>query len=146
MTDVGRYAAMEAEVIAAIGTIDGVVSVEPSASVEDLVEVDGIRTPVIGVVEGDSSRQGAYAMGNRRINACSEWEVAVVVRNERGRVAARNALRAIVEKVRDNLHYASSAQPPTARYIWKGDKRVQVEGDDLYAVVATFELTVLLQS
>ena len=146
MTDVGRYAAMEAEVIAAIGTIDGVVSVEPSASVEDLVEVDGVRTPVIGVVEGDSSRQGAYAMSNRRINACSEWEVAVVVRNERGRVAARNALRAIVEKVRDNLHYASSAQPPTARYIWKGDKRVQVEGDDLYAVVATFELTVLLQS
>lgn len=146
MTDVGRYTAMEAEVIAAIGTIDGVVSVEPSTSVEDLVETEGIRTPVIGVIEGESSRQGAYALSNRRINACSEWEVAVVVRNERGRVAARAMLRAILEKVRDNLHYASSTQPPTARYIWKGDKRVQVEGDDLYAAIATFELTVLLQS
>jgi hypothetical protein len=146
MTDVGRYAAMEAEVIAAIGSISGVVSVEPSTSVEDLVETEGIRTPVIGVIEGESSRQGAYALSNRRINACSEWEVAVVVRNERGRAAARARLREILEKVRDNLHYASSAQPPTAKYIWKGDKRVQVEGDDLYAAVATFELTVLLQS
>jgi hypothetical protein len=146
MTDVGRYAAMEAEVIAAIGSISGVVSVEPSTSVEDLVETEGIRTPVIGVIEGESSRQGAYALSNRRINACSEWEVAVVVRNERGRAAARARLREILEKVRDNLHYASSAQPPTAKYIWKGDKRVQVEGDDLYAAIATFELTVLLQS
>jgi hypothetical protein len=122
------------------------VSVEPSTSVEDLVETEGIRTPVIGVIEGESSRQGAYALSNRRINACSEWEVAVVVRNERGRAAARARLREILEKVRDNLHYASSAQPPTAKYIWKGDKRVQVEGDDLYAAIATFELTVLLQS
>lgn len=146
MTDVGKYAAMEAEVIAAIGTISGVKSVEASMSVEDLIEVDGIRLPAIGVIEGDASRQSAYALSNRRISAGVEWEVAVVVRNERGRTAARDTLRTILETVRNNLHYASSALSPLARYIWKGDKRIQVEGDDLYAAVATFELQVLLQS
>lgn len=154
MTDVGTYAALEAEITTALAGISGVVEVIPTCDIEDLVyrvspDGGGGRTPVIGVVEVASKRTtvpgsaggGFYTIANRIVTAESVWEIAVCVRNERGKSDARSTSRTILETIRDRLHYLSTAQDYKSKWQWQGEEKVKTAEDDLYAWVATYSLT-----
>ncbi len=154
MTDVGIYAALETELTTALAGISGVVAVTPTCDIEDLVyrispDGGGGRTPAIGVVEVASKRTtipgssggGFYSIANRHITTVSTWEIAVVVRNERGKSDARSTVRTILETIRDRVHYLSTtATTYRSKWTWVGEEKVKTAEDDLYAWVATYSV------
>lgn len=142
MSDAGTYAALEAELLAALTTpaITGVVSLSGATSAADLAE-DAVRKPAVGIVEGPAEDTDALAtIGGKKRLARFNYEVAVVVSSARGKVPARATLRGILETVRDRVHHLSSSQPGPGRWRWKSDTPVEVTGDDLIAAVASFQI------
>lgn len=141
MSDAGLYDAIEAEIYTALTTspISGIVAVAKTMAVEDLIAREGLRA-AIGIVDAGANAGELLAVGNRMISARSRWEVSVVVRNDRGRVEARPAVRGFLETIRDRIHYMQSAIGSRPRYQWISDHYVDVADEGLCAAVATFEI------
>jgi len=147
VSDAGRYAAMEAEIVAALTGLAGVATIGKTLSLEDLVQRDGIRKPAVGIIEGAAEATGEkIGIGSRRIPARVTWEIAVVVQNQRGAVQGRPTLRSILEEVRDRLHCLDSTGTRGSQYRWRSDAPTQVPADDLVAAIATFDVNVIFGS
>lgn len=159
MSDAGIYAAIEAEIVARIGTISGVAEgAIPTCGIEDLVyrvPTDGVtgRLPAIGVAfvsaAPDSSfgttPSGFIGIASKRLAAATLWEVCVVNRSQRGASDAHATARLTVERVRDQLHYYASAIQPLTKYIWKSDKRYDFDEPDLIGYVSVYALTAMFE-
>lgn len=143
MSDIGTYAALEAELVAALSLptgIDGVVTLGPSLGAADLAAT-AVRKPAVGIVEGAAEDTGDLAtIGGKKRLARFDFEIAVVVSSARGAVAARATLRTILETVRDRVHFLSCSQPGPGRWRWKSETPVEVTGDDLLAAVASYQV------
>ncbi len=147
MSDVGRYAAQEAELETALTGLPGAATICRTLSLEDLVARDGIRKPAVGIIEGSAEATGeSIGIGSRRIPARVSWEIAVVVQNQRGAVQGRPVLRTLLEAVRDRVHGLDSTVTRGARYRWRSDVPTQVPADDLIAAIATFDVNVIFGS
>lgn len=157
MSDNGIYAAIEAELLAKVAAVAGVAEAPlATCSIEGLVyrvPPDGVsgRLPAIGVsfvsaspdASFGTSPSGMIGIGSPRLAATTMWEVCFVGRSERGSVDAHSATRALVELVRDALHYKQSAIQPLTRYMWKSDKRYEFDEPDLYGYVSVYTLTAM---
>lgn len=164
MTDVGKFDALEAVIVAALSTpaITGVESVQPSMSYEDLLLYDGgsradSSQAVLGVVEGDATvsslpglaAHGRYAIGSGRFCGNVQWHVAILVRNARGGRESRSFVRTLAETVRDRVNFLLG-NAAGARFAWVGEQRIDGKGDDedggydYLCRVATFDIDVTM--
>jgi len=144
MTDVGLYAAMEAEIVTALTGMTGVVELKPTASAEDLVAKDGIRLPAVGIIDAGAEWKEPLGVGQKLQRATFRWEITVIVGSQRGRIDARTTLRTILETVRDRLHYSQSAVALKSRYYWRSDRPLDIGRTDILGTVIAFELDVLV--
>lgn len=146
MSDVGLYAALEAEIIEALTDtpIDGVKKVLRTAGVEDLVFQDTALRPVIGVIDAGAKELDRPAVSSRLVGALSEWQIAVVVTSKRGLPDARTTVRTLLETVRDRVHNVQTATSSRGKYRWISDQYVNVVGGDgsVAAAIATFVIPI----
>lgn len=147
MSDIGKYAALEAEVTAYIkGTsaITGVLSVNPTLSLDDLVARDGIRKPALGIIVLPTQYQKPRAVGYREMWVTAKVVVAVAITNMRGAVSARPQLYTIFESLHDRLHYQPSALSPTGRYVFQSEVAETHAEKDLLLGQAVYQIDLLM--
>lgn len=152
MSDIGVYATLQAEILTALAPMAitavpaGVIrTFAKDSRIEELIVKEGIRAPAIGVACTNKTAAGRISAGpNRQMLASLEWEVAVLVDSARSRAEQRASLEAILEEVRDKLHFLPCSLPPTAKYIWNGEKTVLLGDEELLGAIATYQLDLVL--
>jgi len=142
VSDIGLYAALEAELIAALTGISGVATLVPTVSVDRLAGMDGVRKPAIGVIDTGAEFREQYAITKGRSLATVSWDIAIVVQNMRGVTAARPTVRTLLETIRDRVHWLQTGTSSKGRYRWRSDQHIQLPDDSLDAAVASFEIAV----
>lgn len=145
MSDAGVLEAVQAEIVAFIRGTDegGVVAVEEARSVRDLILSEEGRLPAIGVAYRGWDREDQRPIGTRVLPVRVRFEVAVVVRDERGQSAALETVMNRLAIVRDRLHWQKCSTDPGSRYLAAGEEIEDVEAD-LVAGVATYLINVRL--
>jgi hypothetical protein len=140
VSDVLLRANMQAELVAALTGITGVVDVIPGMSLERLHEVEDARTPLVGVFAGSSRPTGdVYGVGKKHVPAESLWEIGILVQ-ERDLEHADAALWEIVAEVHDRIQHLKSSAPYSQLWRWVSDDRVLLVESDIYGAVVTFSL------
>lgn len=141
MADTGILAGIEAEIAAALAGIPDV-TVYPTMSLADLVKKQGIRKPALGIIYTGSSYQEAYAISSRRFRATTKWRIAVAFLNLRGAPAGRVDSYALLEAVRDRIHFKFSTAPLKAAFRFEREELPEAT-DGICVAFVDFELDVL---
>src|ERR1035437_945798 len=124
MSDSGTLAAVQAEIIAALSSpaIQAGMPNLPALSLEDLINKQALRTPAMGIIYLGTTNAMVYAIGSRMLRATTKWRVAISNSNMRGTQDARQDTYALLEKVRDQLHFSRSAQSPKALLLFQEEQ------------------------
>lgn len=146
MSDIGTIKALEAEIVAALtaNPIEGVLTVKPTLSFNDLMIRDGIRKPAIGVIYLGSDYMEPYALGQRRFRAVSRWQVAVCVNSLRDSSDARAAVYDILDAVRDKVHFLFTSQSYKGAFKFEREEIPLDQPEGSVLGVATFSLELFL--
>lgn len=140
MSDLGIYDSHEAEIVAALQGLDGVIDIRPTLSMGDLLSRDAPRRDCIGIAEGEAQPIGEPRIGTRLQEALVTWELSVIAVNDRGAVNGRPKLRKIVEGIHDRVHGLASTVVPNQKYRWAGEEPVDTANQALCAKVVKFHI------
>lgn len=154
MSDVGIYAAIEAEIIAAIGDLSalGVASVIPSASTEEIAwaveqlapEGGGNQGRLIGVLDRGATKLDDFTIAQASMFVESRWEISYAMLDFRGVSDDRATARTVMETIRDRLHYKRSSITGAQRYLWKSESTNKTEMPGLLSRTASYSLKLLI--
>lgn len=145
MTDLGSYATLQAEILAALAGMTQIKTFAKDSKIEDLVTREGIRRPALGVACSSKTAVNRVSAGNNRQTIASlKWEVAILVDTSRGQAEQRTTLEGILEDLRDRLHFLPCGLAPFAKYIWQGEETLQLGEETLLGAVATYQLDLIL--
>lgn len=145
MTDVGTYATLQAEILAALTTMTAIKTFAKEARIENLVVKESLRRPAVGVACSSKTATGRVSAGNNRQTLASlKWEIAVLVDSARGNEEQKASLEALLEGIRDRVHFLSCALAPHSKYIWQGEEIVQLAEEELLGAVAIYQLDLVL--
>lgn len=142
MSDVGFYAALEAEIFTVLTTpaVSKVARVAKSMSLQDLLMKDGLQLPAVGIIDAGAPEKGYLAAADRRILTEPAWDIAIVVKNSRGAVSGREVMWEILERIRDRLHHYQSAAAGGFRYQWAGEFPADLFDNTLLAYTQHFKI------
>ncbi len=148
MSDKGTLAAVQKEIMDAIngtvGIVDGIVVIQ-SMSLDDLMNKDsGGRNSAIGIMYMGTDNATPYAIGSRRLRATTKWRIAVAHKNLRGSQFARDDVYAILEGIRDRLHYLHSASSPKAAYMFQSEAAPDTQPEGKVTAYSDFSLDLIL--
>lgn len=144
MSDIGKWAAVEAEITTALGTLTGVSTIVPSMSIDQLANSDGIRKPAVGIIYLGTDYNQQYAVGNRKFMATSHWRIGVVLTNLRGTVTGRPQVYSILEQIRDRVHFSFSALSPKEAFRFESEQVPEQGPDGLCVGWVDFRLDLIL--
>lgn len=144
MSDVGIYAAVQAEIISALSSPTIATDVLPSMSMDNLIQKDNLRTPSIGIIFLGTTNAVPYAVGSRLVRATSKWRVAIAATNLRGTPFAREDVYPLLEKVRNQLHFYQSAQSPKTKFLFQEDYCPDSQPEGKITAYADFTLDLIL--
>jgi hypothetical protein len=151
MSDVGVYAAVQAEIVALLTTPAITVSsvtanIRSALSVAHLVEgPEAVQKPMVGVILLDSRALGEDEQTlSRQIRVETFWQIAAVDASNRGASDRRTWCYSVLETVRDRLHqYTSTIAPGYDVYRWVSES-FTAETPSVMAAVATYRLPLML--
>lgn len=144
MSDVGKYAACEAEIANALVGLPGAMKIAPSLNATELVYRDGIQKPAIGIIHVGTDLRQVYSISSRQFLGTTKWALAFALDNLRGAVSGRPALYELLENARDRLHGLQSSQSPFGKYFFESEAYPEQQPDGLIVAVATFKLDLVL--
>src|ERR1035437_2165260 len=120
------------------------VAVLPSMSLDNLIQRDSLRLPAIGVIFNGTTGATPYAVGSRKLRATTKWRIAVACQNLRGTQYARQDAYALLEGIRDQLHYTHSARSPKAAFMLEEDFCPDSQPEGKITAYADFTLALIL--
>ena len=153
MSDSGVYAAIEAEVIATIGSLSSlsVAAIIPCCDWEDLLaEVHpkggGNQGQLVGVQDISMDNVAQYTKTISPFWASCKIAVSYAAQNLRGSHAARVNGRLVMEAIRDRLHWHTSTVPGSGgnQYRCVSERTMPIADSSAHVRVATYELKLLL--
>jgi len=125
-------------------TVSTTIDVIPSMSLNDLINKDSLRSTAIGVLFLGTTNITEYAIGVRRLRATTKWRVAVSVTNLRGSQYARQDAYSILENIRDQLHFYTSAYIPKAKFLLQEEQTPNDQPEGKIVAWADYSLDVIL--
>lgn len=147
MSDLGIYAAMYAELLAALQTptitVGGVaVDVVARCDLITLHTRETLRDVGIGITIDGAKFREAYGVANKMRGADAPVLVSIAVRSARGLTEQRQTLETLLETVRDRINFLATATSSKGKYAWASDSFVEIEGSDKAGAIAEFRLQV----